>query len=120
MSNQCKDCKYCMKRDLFQDGKDIVYFCECDETFLGYEEEMKPEKCRFLSLLCIEDWAGSVQRIRLGSDNKLELCENTSFQKGKYYKLLAEGKTDSILYSEQGKMIRFKDDLQKYFDIMES
>lgn len=47
------NCDNSYMKDLFDDGKETVCICSCDNVYIGYSDEAEKEKCRFKTAKCI-------------------------------------------------------------------
>ncbi len=116
-NNNCLKCDYSYTKDLFMDNTENVIICSCDDSYIGYPEEIEKETCKFKTVICLKSDFNCIGHCIL--NGKLFATEfATSFIKDKKYKLLSSKNDEYILFNEQKEIEKYGKEFNNYFEIL--
>lgn len=116
--NNCLNCDNSWIKDLFDDGKEMVYICSCDNAYIGYPDEAEKEKCRFKTVKCIRTYSecSKVARDNFGKMIATDFVQ--AFKEGRLYKIVSEEGGIYKIFNEQQKISEFGKDITNFFEFI--
>ena len=116
--DDCLNCDNSYMKDLFDDGKEMVCICSCDNTYIGYSDEAEKEKCRFKTAKCIRTY-NECSKVAKDTFGKLIATDFIqAFIEGHLYKIVSEKEGIYKLFNEQHRISEFGKEFSNFFEFV--
>lgn len=116
--DNCLNCDNSYMKDLFDDGKEIVCICNCDNAYIGYPDEAEKEQCRLKTVKCIRTYSecSKVTRDTFGNLRATDFVQ--AFKEGCLYKIVSVEKGIYKIFNEQHKISEFGKEIMNFFEFV--
>ena len=116
--DNCLNCDNSWIKDLFDDGKEIVCICNCDNTYIGYPDEVGKEQCRFKTVKCIRTYSECSKVGRDTFGNLIATNFVQAFKEGRLFKIILEEEGIYKVFNEQQKISEFGKEIINFFEFI--